>query len=530
MYFLTLIPQPLLLQPFLRFYAGVPIKLSHKGVVYKLGTVCVLDRSPHPVFSVTDKQLLLDVSALVTDELELQRNWAGRLMEENQRYITCTAHDLKTPLTVFKLATTMFKDHFRQLQDAEAEVSLARSKAEGDHPRGRKEKLTRGSISASELLEMAEQADVACDMMQETVSNAIDSARARWATPGAGGDDESGRVEGRPVVIGDLLDECRRLSNQHHGEVVDMRIEVSEAVPGHLLTDANRLRRILVNLVTNACKSSCVGGGSVGADGLVLIRASTVSTGVGDSVEPADVVAAFQSSWLRVEVHDNGPGVPPTLAPKLFREPFVASDLGQAGRGGADDTGDELARRFQNTEVFSGTEEATYQCEKVVAARKQGDRGNFVNRQGAGLGLFVTNLYAINMGGSCGFQSVTPGGGTLGGDGGEVGSGGCPTPEPCLGGSVFWVDLPLFDRSDILKATYPRVEAVAPGDEEVPAYPAGEPAEQFVDNGGASGSVDSKSSDKRSSNEATSWCRVCDLKVRTFRILLIFFLGVDQIT
>ena len=38
--------------------------------------------------------------------------WAPRISEENQKYVTCTAHDLKTPLTVIKLATTVFLAHF----------------------------------------------------------------------------------------------------------------------------------------------------------------------------------------------------------------------------------------------------------------------------------------------------------------------------------------------------------------------------------------------------------------------------------
>ena len=41
--------------------------------------------------------------------LSFGSGWASRISEENQKYITCTAHDLKTPLTVFKLATTVFQ-------------------------------------------------------------------------------------------------------------------------------------------------------------------------------------------------------------------------------------------------------------------------------------------------------------------------------------------------------------------------------------------------------------------------------------
>ena len=62
-------PLPAPAQPFLRFYAGAPIKVTRGGRVYKLGTVCVLDRAPHSAFTVKDKQLLLDVAAMVADEV-----------------------------------------------------------------------------------------------------------------------------------------------------------------------------------------------------------------------------------------------------------------------------------------------------------------------------------------------------------------------------------------------------------------------------------------------------------------------------
>jgi hypothetical protein len=41
--------------------------------VVKLGTACVIDQKPRPVFNVKDKQLLLDMASIVADELELIR-------------------------------------------------------------------------------------------------------------------------------------------------------------------------------------------------------------------------------------------------------------------------------------------------------------------------------------------------------------------------------------------------------------------------------------------------------------------------
>jgi hypothetical protein len=39
------------------FLQGAPIQVRHSGRVYKLGTVCVLDRAPRANFSVRDKQV-----------------------------------------------------------------------------------------------------------------------------------------------------------------------------------------------------------------------------------------------------------------------------------------------------------------------------------------------------------------------------------------------------------------------------------------------------------------------------------------
>ena len=59
--------------PYLRFYAGAPIFVKYKNEVFKVGTVCAIDRKPRASFSMQDKQLLLDMSKIVTDEIELYR-------------------------------------------------------------------------------------------------------------------------------------------------------------------------------------------------------------------------------------------------------------------------------------------------------------------------------------------------------------------------------------------------------------------------------------------------------------------------
>ncbi|MFM2303135.1 MAG: hypothetical protein RLZZ135_542 [Cyanobacteriota bacterium] len=55
--------------PGIRFYAGAPL-LSHDG--FNLGTLCLLDSKPHDPLSVEQQATLVDLAAMVVDELELR--------------------------------------------------------------------------------------------------------------------------------------------------------------------------------------------------------------------------------------------------------------------------------------------------------------------------------------------------------------------------------------------------------------------------------------------------------------------------
>lgn len=56
-------------EPGLRFYAGAPL-LSHDG--FNLGTLCLLDTQPHEPLTAEQQATLVDLAAMVVDELELQ--------------------------------------------------------------------------------------------------------------------------------------------------------------------------------------------------------------------------------------------------------------------------------------------------------------------------------------------------------------------------------------------------------------------------------------------------------------------------
>ncbi|WP_339383345.1 ATP-binding protein [Oculatella sp. LEGE 06141] len=69
-------------EPGVRFYAGAPL-ISHDG--FNLGTLCLLDSQPHAPFTAEQKATLVDLAAMVVDELEL-RLAAQKITQSEEKY------------------------------------------------------------------------------------------------------------------------------------------------------------------------------------------------------------------------------------------------------------------------------------------------------------------------------------------------------------------------------------------------------------------------------------------------------------
>jgi len=353
-------------EPLIRFYAGAPIFYEFEEVTFKLGTICVIDQKPRPHFSVGDKQLLMDMSRIVTDELILFKSAHEERARETQRFITCTAHDLKTPLSVFRLAVGILQD----------------------------EKLT-----PTERSEILHHAELSCDMMSSIIDGAIGSARARWSS--------GEHMESCPTVIRirDLVDDCAKIGAFGQANPVELEMTHDPRLPRHaeVFVDGVLLKRCLVNLISNAmkhavtCQQGCVrirvmlrdASAEASASGRRSDLATFSEQGM-DQFEK-DIACAFPTGQelspmigrigtvpatcpqisssssasparkrtrqgppvehlMRIEVEDNGKGVPPDLQSRMFREPFIHS------------------------------------------RRKASDTG-FVDRHGSGLGLYITGLF-----------------------------------------------------------------------------------------------------------------------------------------
>ena len=146
--------------------------------------------------------------------------------------------------------------------------------------------LTRADVTETQRNEFYEEIRSAIERMNELVSSLLECSTGRDALrPGV--QSIVGTVE-RVIRMTSVRQEFQRITIRHHHEGVDVG-----------WFDANRLERVVANLLMNACEAVSPESGQV------VIRT------IGDRKR------------LQIEVWDNGPGVPSTIRDSAF-EPFVS--------------------------------------------------------------------------------------------------------------------------------------------------------------------------------------------------------------
>jgi len=142
-------------------------------------------------------------------------------------------------------------------------------------------------------------------------------------------------IEKEDCYIQELLDDViNLLSNQALKKKLDFGYVLSEDVPSVILSDASRLRQVLINLIGNAIKFSDVGEVSLHID---------VVDPLNDSSEDSSVV--------RFEVRDSGIGISPEDQKKIF-EAFTQADSSSTKE--YEGTGLGLAISKQIVELMGG--------------------------------------------------------------------------------------------------------------------------------------------------------------------------------
>ncbi len=123
----------------------------------------------------------------------------------------------------------------------------------------------------------------------------------------------------RPVNVHDILDRARQSAAVGYGAHMRFVEDYDPSLP-RTLADADQLLQVFMNLIKNACEAGSDGG---------TIRLRTF-------YEPSLRLRRRDGSQarlpLQVEIHDNGPGLPPDIASDIF-EPFVSGRENGTGLG-----------------------------------------------------------------------------------------------------------------------------------------------------------------------------------------------------
>ncbi len=138
-------------------------------------------------------------------------------------------------------------------------------------------------------------------------------------------------LEESPVVLSELIESVTSMFRPRISEKgLDLHVRLASSLPSIIITDAHRLRQILVNLVNNAVKFT--------EDGSVSLEASVLETPTENT----------QREWqLRFDVRDTGIGIKHEHRNRLFK-PFSQADSSTTRLFGGTGLGLAICKRLAN--------------------------------------------------------------------------------------------------------------------------------------------------------------------------------------
>jgi len=270
------------------FRAILAVPLMREGLpIGVLGLTCskprqFTDKQIELVTTFADQAVIAIENVRLFDEIQDKSRQLQLASEHKSQFVSSMSHELRTPLNAIIGLTEMMVKNAARFGTEKAQEPLQRVNRAGTHLLG-------------------------------LINQVLDLSKI-----------EAGKLELNPQtvqlapLIKEVIDTAGQLAEQNKNRLV---VDAQENL-GALTVDPMRLRQILLNLLSNACKFT--------KEGEVTLRARRVANG---------------GRWVELAVADSGIGMTPEQQAKLFEE-FTQADVSTAQRFGGTGLGLAITRKL----------------------------------------------------------------------------------------------------------------------------------------------------------------------------------------